>query len=300
MEHFDRDFPGHYLRMIKRVRASVIALASPTEGIHATLTNNGIGRIVLQNGSSFIEREIRRSPESIAFTSTQNATGLFELQQDNSKLNPFESMGVDTFWELEMPKASNRFDYGTIADVLLTIEYTALNSYDYRKQVIERLDRSFSADRAFSFHHELADQWYDLNNPDLTDQPMTIQFETSRSDFAPNLEDLMIRQVVLYFSRKDGSDFEVGVGHLKFTPTGSDVQLGTDGQNLQSIDGIISTRSGNVAAWDTFISGNHAPFGSWELSLSDSEELRTQFREELIENILFVITYEGLTPEWPQ
>ena len=46
-------------------------------------------------------------------------------------------------------------------------------------------------------------------------------------------------------------------------------------------------------------SGHQAPFGSWELSLSDSEELRMQFKEDLIQNILFVITYEGLTPEWP-
>jgi len=34
---------------------------------------------------------------------------------------PFESMGVDTTWEFQMPKAANQFDYRTIADVLFTI-----------------------------------------------------------------------------------------------------------------------------------------------------------------------------------
>jgi hypothetical protein len=39
-------------------------------------------------------------------------------------------------------------DYRTIADVLLTIEYTALNSFDYYQQVIQSpaLTRPYSAD----------------------------------------------------------------------------------------------------------------------------------------------------------
>ena len=47
MELFDRDFPGHYLRMIKRVRVSVIALIPPTQGIRATLSSTGLSRIVI-------------------------------------------------------------------------------------------------------------------------------------------------------------------------------------------------------------------------------------------------------------
>lgn len=38
MELFDRGFPGHYLRLIRRVRTSVIALIPSVQGIHATLT----------------------------------------------------------------------------------------------------------------------------------------------------------------------------------------------------------------------------------------------------------------------
>lgn len=47
MELFDRDFPGHYLRLIKRVRTSVIALIPPLEGIKATLSTTGISRVVI-------------------------------------------------------------------------------------------------------------------------------------------------------------------------------------------------------------------------------------------------------------
>ena len=55
-------------------------------------------------------------------------------------LLPFERTGADTVWRFDLPKAVNPFDYSTIADVLLTLEYTALNSFDYRQQVIQTLD----------------------------------------------------------------------------------------------------------------------------------------------------------------
>ena len=41
-----------------------------------------------------------------------------------------------------MPKAANFFDYRTIGDVLITIDYTALQSWDYAQQVIQLLRQS--------------------------------------------------------------------------------------------------------------------------------------------------------------
>ena len=40
-ELFDREFPGHYLRLIKRVRVSVVALLPPLRGVRATLGPQG-------------------------------------------------------------------------------------------------------------------------------------------------------------------------------------------------------------------------------------------------------------------
>lgn len=68
MNLFDRDFPGHYLRLIKRVRTSVIALVPPIEGIKAVLTNTGLTRVVI-GGQIFQEVVVRRQPESIALCS---------------------------------------------------------------------------------------------------------------------------------------------------------------------------------------------------------------------------------------
>ena len=188
LDQFDRDFPGHYLRLIKRVRVSVIALVPPTEGIKATLSSSGISRVV-SGANSFAEVTIARDPETIAFTSPVNATGLFELVEQPDMLLPFKGNGVATSWKLTMARAANAINYGSIADALITIEYTALDSDVYRQQVVNRLDRSISMERAFSFRQQFADAWYDLNNADLRqlDQQMRVTFQTRSEISHPTL-----------------------------------------------------------------------------------------------------------------
>ena len=157
MELFDRGFPGHYLRLIKRVRTSVIALVPSIEGIHATLSTTGPSRVVI-GGDLFQTVPIRRAPEFIALSAPSHSTGLFELDSQPDMLLPFEGSGVEMSWEFNMPKAANSFDYRTIADVLITLEYTALYSFDYRQQVIQSLKPTVSAARPFSLRSQFADQ----------------------------------------------------------------------------------------------------------------------------------------------
>jgi hypothetical protein len=270
----------------------VIALIPPIQGIHATLASGGSSRVVI-GGDLFQAISIRRDPDYVAFCSPVNTTGQFELEQQTDTLFPFEGSGVDMTWEFSFPKASNLFDSGSIADVLITIEYTALNSFDYRQQVIRAQPATISADAPFSFRNQLSDQWYDLLHPDQSDTPMTVQFTTSRQDFPPNIDDLRIQQVLLYFSRADGRTFELTVSALRFTETGS---LGTVRGGATTVDGTISTRRGNAGSWLPMI--GKSVTGSWELALADSSQVREYFKDELIQDVLFVITYSGGRAGW--
>jgi hypothetical protein len=294
MALFDGDFPGHYLRLIKRVRVSVIALVPPTRGIRATLIASGISRVVT-GGDTFQAIMVRRDPEMIAFTSPSNASGLLELEPEGEMLLPFEGMGVDTTWELQMPKAANPFDYRTIADVLITVEYTALQSFTYRQQVIQQLDSTLSAERAFSLRDQFADQWYDLHNPAQSPTPMVVRFKTVRADFPPNVDDLRLQHVLLYMVRAAGRGFEVGGIQLLCTRAGDEEPVG--GVAGDTIDGVISTRRSNAGSWNALIGGS--PMGEWELALPNSEEMKRRFHNEEIEDILLVLTYAGRTPTWP-
>ncbi len=293
MELFDHAFPGHYLRLIKRIRASVIALVPPTQGIRATLTASGISRVVV-GPDVFRTVEVRRSPELIAFTSPSNATGLFELTTEGDMLLPFEGMGVDATWKLDMPRAANAFDFRTIADVLIAVEYTALHSFDYRQQVVRQLDNRISGERSFSFRQEFADAWYDLHNPDQSDEPLVVRFRARREDFPPNIDRLRVDQLLLYVARADGADFEIPVEDLRFTVQGGDEA--TSG-GATTINGVISTRRTNGTSWVPLVGSS--PIGEWALALEDTPEVRDRFKNEQVEDMLFVITYAGETPPWP-
>jgi hypothetical protein len=301
MSLFDHDFPGHYLRLIKRVRTSVVALIPPIQGIRATLGTTGTSSVVIGH-DRFQKVVIQRGPELVALSSPMNATGLFELDPQPELLVPFEGIGVDTTWEFSMPKAANQFDYRSIADVLITIEYTALNSFDYHQEVLQTLDSQVSADRAFSFRSQFADAWYDLHNPEPVEayRQMVVSFETKREDFPPNIEDLSISHIVLYFAHNGDVPFKpVEVTYLLLERKDGGGPLSSDG------DGIISTRRANAAVWQNSKNSLIAklPIGTWELSLNykdflKDQDIRERFKREEIEDILFVITYTGRTSKW--
>jgi hypothetical protein len=72
-----------------------------------------------------------------------------------------------------------------------------------------------------------------------------------------------------------------------------------------TIDGVISTRRGNGGSWTLMI--GKSPIGEWKLAFpptppDDPDPLSPEnlFKNEQIEDILFVITYSGQTPGWPE
>ena len=179
--------------------------------------------------------------------------------------------------------------------VLITIEYTALNSFTYRQQIIQNLGNTITGDRPFSFRNQFADAWYDLNNPDQTDNPMKVTFETTGKDFPANIEELKIQQLVLYFARSEGETFEVPVESLDFTYVErQNMAVSINGGGNNTIDGVISTRRGNApSGWSSIIENAPSPSGKWKLALPNTDDIKALFEEEAIEDILFTITYFG-------
>ncbi len=123
---------------------------------------------------------------------------------------------------------------------------------------------------------------------------MVVEFDTQRGDFPPNLEQLQIQHVVLYFSRNNGSSFEV-TADLAFSPADGN----SLGGSATSIEGIVSTRRGNASAWSGMT--GKPPVGTWTLDLTadlaDGRSVEEVIKKEEIKDILFVITYLGRTPD---
>ncbi|WP_055565380.1 LamG-like jellyroll fold domain-containing protein [Streptomyces atriruber] len=284
MDWFDRDFPGHHLRLIKRVSVSVVGLVPPGRGIRATLTSTGISRVVVAEGTPR-EVVLRRDPERVAITATQSATGVFELDPQSDLLHHGEGQGVDTVWEFRLPPAANPFDRASLADVRFTVDYTALHDDNHRAQVVERLnrDRIGGGDRAFSLLRDFPDQWYDLHNPQPPQGGRRVRFTLTEDDLPSGLQQVTVAHIaVLLVTDPAPEPFDITVRHAD------------RGGPARPVGGLASTRRGNAPAW-TSISGS-TPLGEWTLTLA--EEAADLIDGGALDDVLFVVGYEGVTPLW--
>lgn len=284
---FDYDFPGNYLRLIRGIKTTVIGLVPVYGGIKATLTADSTSYTVI-GGTTFQRIPIKRMiVDSVGLTSPNASNGLFEMQPVQSEmLNPFEGMGIESRWEFKMPKFSNRLDFDQIADVLVTVEYTALDSFQYRYQVLQELDTTVSFDRAFSFKNNFPDQWFDLSNAQAGTETFGITFSTKKTDFPPGLTDLRFGDnLVLYFVREDGFTDEINVADFNIADGG--VSGGGS-----TVNGIFTPNNLNSLEAGT-------PIRTWLLTFENNFTNRELFSEEKVTDILFVITCRGDLPSYP-
>ena len=293
MRLFDQDFPGHYLRLIRRVTISVIALIPPTEGIHATLATTGTSRVAV--GPDAVQTiGVRRPPESVALSAPLNATGVFTFEPPTGMRDAFEGLGVDTSWQFDLPKAANLFDFSTIADVLVTIDYTALDNPDYRVRVLRELGQTREGQRGFSLRQEFSDAWWDLNNPDQIDTPMQVSFTTRRTDFPPNLDQITIDHIAVSLACDSPPPAPLATVTLRFIEDGTTARLGGA---AQLVDRAVSTRRANGSPWLS-ITGK-SPVGRWELSIPDSEDVRGWLAGNQFTDLLLVVSFEARPAPWP-
>jgi hypothetical protein len=298
---FDEGFPGHYMRLVKRVRLSVAALITPTSGIRATLASSGMSRVVTAD-LGFPTMVIRQDPQSVALTSPLASSGVFELDTQGDLLQPFEGMGVDTTWSLEISRAGNSFDFDSLTDVVVSIDYTALSSPDLRDRVVKALPRSYVADRVVSVRRDLPDVWYQLLNG--TDTPARVLVGMSTRSFPPGLDNLRIEGLAISARTTEGTPARFGVGLLLPSAAGPLVAAGT----LTSVAGIASSRQSGGASWQAALLAAPAigtDSGSWAVDLAnavggaaDPEPFLAQLRAGTIDDVLVALTFSADRPSW--
>jgi hypothetical protein len=167
---FNLDYPGHYRRRIKSVSMSIPCVAGPYTTIAATL-RHGSGKMSDSGGNL-----VALAPHfaTIATSSAQNDSGVFELSFRDERYLPFEGAGAeDSQWTLDMmtdPKL-RQFDYSAISDVILHIRYTALEDgamttlkgsriTDLNAFMEGTLQNVPKLDRYFSLRHEFSNEWH--------------------------------------------------------------------------------------------------------------------------------------------
>jgi hypothetical protein len=291
-KQFDYDFPGHYLRLINDVKTTVVGLVPVYDGIKATLTADTISYTVI-GGNVFQKMPIKRMElDSVALTSTTNASGLFEMQpMAGELLNPFEGMGVESRWEFKLPQFTNRFDFNNIADVLITVNYTAIDSYLYRYQILQELDNKLTFNRAFSFRNDFPDQWFELSEAEAGNTPFGVIFEFKRDMFPQGVVDLKLNKstnILFYFVRKDGYVKEISLLDLSLYTA----QSGTNYSGGDTIDGKFD-------ASQLMNTLGSSPVMKLRLLFANLIENRKMFSDGSIQDILVIVPCKAELKSYP-
>ncbi|HEV2814549.1 MAG TPA: neuraminidase-like domain-containing protein [Solirubrobacteraceae bacterium] len=195
---FDLDHPGHYQRRIRSVELSVPSVVGPYTNVNATvsLTRNGIRLVDDMTGGygdPLVAGDTRFASVAVPMTSIATSRaigdrGMFELQFDNDRYLPFEGAGVVSEWRITLDPASNQFDLGTVSDVVLRLEYTALPGgpalVTGARTALDAVLPTAGA-RMLVLDSELSGEWYRFLHPgEGADQTLTIPFTADQLPFA--------------------------------------------------------------------------------------------------------------------
>jgi hypothetical protein len=148
---FDLDYPGHYMRRIKSVSLTIPCVTGPYTNVSCTLTlqsnrirkstsTSGTYAEYAWSGDTNDDRFIYNTgaTQSIATSNAKNDSGVFELNFRDERYLPFEGAGVISTWHIELPNTLRQFDYDTISDVVIHLQYTAREGGATFKKAVEK------------------------------------------------------------------------------------------------------------------------------------------------------------------
>lgn len=180
---FDMDYAGQYFRRTKSVSISLPCIAGPYTSVSAklSLVNNRYRKLTNPDNTAGTgydedpgndERFIYNvgTIQSIAASSAQNDSGVFELNFKDERYLPFEGTGAISSWRLELPSEIRQFDYNTIADVIIHVKYTAReggsglknlanSTLKDRLNLIKQQLTEEGLHVAINMKHEMPNQW---------------------------------------------------------------------------------------------------------------------------------------------
>ena len=267
---FDMDYPGHYMRRIKSVSLRIPCTVGPYTSLNCTLRLLGhkfrisaIAKDKSDYPEKMDESEDRFSMvnvpiTSIAVSSLEDESGVFELNFHDERYVPFEGAGTISTWRIELPDKFRQFDYDTISDVIIRLRYTSLDGGDKLKKPasdsvmeyiksVEDLSREEGLFAVFDLKSEFPSEWYSVNQPvaGATERVLTIDklyeklpiFTKGRSP-----EKIQAMDIYLFAS---GS---LSASSITATQGGDDITF-TDGQTIGSMKSFVAKDVG--AAMDS-------------------------------------------------
>jgi|GEM_PF-6979758 len=222
---FDLDYPGQYQRRIKSISISIPAVTGPYTNVNCKLTllNSSFRKNALLTNGVYEQSTTIEDPrfvsagaaiQSIATSSGIKDTGMFEFNFNDSRYLPFEGAGVISNWLLELPAEIRQFDYDTISDVIIHINYTSLQDGVLKTAATNYLTAQLTQlmglgegmneyHRMISLKQECTDKLYQFLNPQSGSGSST-ELSITHDDFPYFIHDMSkkITSITLFVRKK--------------------------------------------------------------------------------------------------
>jgi hypothetical protein len=191
---FDADYDHHYMRRLRNVSVTVPCVTGPYTSVNCTLTllKNKV-RFDPDTRSGYEEQDNDprfvynfAATQSIATSTAQNDSGMFEVNFRDERYLPFEYAGAISTWRIDLPQSSNAFDVDSVSDVIMNVSLTAREGGDpFARAVRKAMAVAVPGEstRLFSLSHEFPTEWYKFLQPPAGAAAQTMEFEVSQERF---------------------------------------------------------------------------------------------------------------------
>lgn len=302
---FDMDYPGHYFRRLKMVGISIPCIAGPYTTIACTLTllSNHLRKDATLSGGKY-ERDINNEDprfrdeiaaiQSIATSNAQNDSGMFELNFRDERYLPFEGTGAISTWQIKLNKDFPQFDFSTITDMIIHLNYTAREGGELLKsKAVEEFnkkmnDLALAEDkrglfRIYDLKREYSDKWYKFLHPanSTDDQALVLDDLANRLPFfTKQFKTKKVKQIeVVAMVKNAGDTFKV-----ELSP------LGTTAADLLSL-GVDPVYQGLHRAFKN-LAGSEVNLDQWTLKVQlDGAGDFKSLPKDAIDELFLIINY---------
>jgi hypothetical protein len=246
------DHPGHYLRRIKAVSLTIPCVTGPYASVNCTLTllKSSIRKTQILRVGVYAREDAEDdrfnnyfgSLQSIATSSGQNDNGVFELNFRDERYLPFEGAGAIRSWQIKLNKNFPQFDFSTITDLIVHLNYAAreggellkskaVAEFNKKMNDLALAENKKGLFRVYDLKREYSDKWYKFLHPakPTDDQQLVLDDLSDRLPFfTKQFTTKKVNQIeVVAPAKKAGDTFKVqlsplGTAATDLLPLGSD------------------------------------------------------------------------------
>ena len=331
-ELFDLDFQGHYFRRIKSVSLSIPCIAGPYTTVNCSLRllknatrintsmNSGEDYEHENDEGLWIDDDRFRTTNvpvtSIATSKGQNDAGMFEFNFKDERYLPCEGAGAISDWLIELGGANfesddgnevlRQFDYSTISDVILHLNYTARENGGLFKDkaLIYIKDFIMNPDdledqplmRMFSMKHEFPTEWHKFLYPATVGAEQVLSFTIGKERFPFFAQDrkIVVMKIEVFAKCTQDGDYHMILSYTEFDEEPVTSSQITMPQNFIHYGGLNKATINNV---------NDVGLNLEELDITGGMSLKLKYsaapvykslatEPSEVEDIFFVVHYK--------